>query len=58
MPPRSSDVAFEPKILDEVLAGCKTPDDVSKLYSQMLQRLINRSLEAEMDAHLGYGKHE
>ena len=24
----------------------------------MLQRMINRSLEAEMDAHLGYGKHE
>lgn len=51
-------MALEQKMLDEVLAGCKTPEDVSQLYSQMLQRLINRSLEAEMDAHLGYEKNE
>lgn len=51
-------MALETKVLDEVLAGCKTPEDVDKLYSQMLQRLINRSLEAEMDAHLGYEKND
>ena len=51
-------MALEPSKLDEVLAGCKTPEDVDKLYSQMLQRLINRSLEAEMDAHLGYEKND
>ena len=45
-------------ILDELLKDCKSPKDVESLYSQLLQRMINRSLEAEMDAHLGYEKHE
>jgi transposase-like protein len=40
--------------LDELVVGCKTPGDVETLYSQMLQHMINRSLEAEMDEHLGY----
>lgn len=38
--------------LDQLLGGCKTPADVDNLYSQLLQRVINRSLEAEMTAHL------
>lgn len=38
--------------LDELLSECKTPADVDSLYSQLLQRVINRSLEAEMSAHL------
>ncbi len=44
-------------MLAGVLAGCKTPEDVVSVYSQMLQRVINRSLEGEMDAHLGYTRH-
>lgn len=44
-------------MLAGVLAGCKTPEDVVSVYSQMLQRVINRSLEGEMDAHLGYARH-
>lgn len=51
-------MAIKPDQLDEFLTGCKTPEDVDKLYSQLLQRLINRSLEAEMTAHLGYGSGE
>jgi putative transposase len=47
-------MAIKPELLDELLTGCKTPGDVDTLYSQLLQRLINRSLEAEMTAHLGY----
>jgi transposase-like protein len=38
--------------LDELLVDCKSPADVDRLYSQLLQRLINRSLEAELDVHL------
>ena len=34
--------------LDELTAECKTPADVEKLFSRMLQHMINRSLEAEM----------
>ena len=37
-------------ILDGLVTGCKTPEDVASLYSQLLQRVINRSLEGEMDA--------
>lgn len=44
-------------ILDELLKDCKSPKDVESLYSQLLQRMINRSLDAEMEAHLGYEKH-
>lgn len=44
-------------MLDELTADCKTPQDVEKLYSQMLQHMINRSLEAEMQAHLGHARH-
>lgn len=48
-------MAIKSELLDELLTDCKTPGDVDTLYSQLLQRLINRSLEAEMTAHLGYG---
>jgi putative transposase len=51
-------MALTPEQLDELVAGCKTPKDVESLYSQMLQQMINRSLEAEMQAHLGYERHE
>jgi len=49
---------FTPELLDELTRGCKTPGDVSRLYSQMLQHMINRSLQAELDAHLGYEPHD
>jgi len=48
----------DPNILDELLKDCKTPDDVDNLHAQLLQRMINRALDAEMDSHLGYGKGE
>lgn len=51
-------MAIKPEMLDELTAQCKTPEDVDALYSQLLQRMINRSLDAEMDSHLGYDKHE
>lgn len=47
-----------PELMDELLSGCKTPADVKNLYSQLLQRMINRSLEAELDVHLNYAKNE
>lgn len=49
---------LDESMLDGLLSECKTPADVEALYSQLLQRVINRSLNAEMDAHLGYAKHE
>jgi hypothetical protein len=44
-------------MLDELTRDCKTPQDMEKLYSQMLQHMINRSLEAEMQAHLGHERY-
>jgi len=44
-------------MLDALTRDCKTPQDVEKLYSQMLQHMINRSLEAEMQVHLGHERH-
>lgn len=50
------------KMDDKMLAGlmseCKTPTDVEALYTQLLQRVLNRSLEGELDAHLGYERNE
>lgn len=45
-------------MLDGLTAQCKTPEDVATLYTQMLQRVIDRSLSAELDAHLGYERHD
>ena len=51
-------MALTPEMLEELTQGCKTPEELSKLYSQMLQHMINRSLDAEMQAHLGYDRHD
>ncbi len=51
-------MALSKAMLDELVGDCKTPQDMEKLYSQMLQHMINRSLEAEMEAHLGHERHQ
>lgn len=51
-------VKWDEKMLDGLVAGCKTPEDVGALYTQMLQRVIDRSLSTELDAHLGYDRHD
>lgn len=51
-------MALSKTMLDELVGDCKTPQDMEKLYSQMLQHMINRSLEAEMQSHLGHERHQ
>jgi transposase-like protein len=51
-------MALTKAMLDELVGDCKTPQEVEKLYSQILQHMINRSLEAEMQAHLGHELHQ
>lgn len=46
-----------PEQLEALTAGYKTPEEMESLYSQMLQHMINRSLEAEMQVHLGHERH-
>jgi len=57
-PPRGAvTLDIDKTMLDELTRDCKTPQDVEKLYSQMLQHMINRALEGEMQAHLGHERH-
>ena len=44
--------------LDQLLSGIHTLGQVDALYTKLLQRVINRSLDAEMDVHLGYSANE
>jgi len=47
-------------LLDELLKGCSSPEDIlgeNGLLKQMTQRMIGRALEAEMTEHLGYEPH-
>jgi transposase-like protein len=43
--------------LDELTKDFKTPAQMESLYTQMLQHMINRALEAEMTTHLGHERH-
>jgi len=47
-----------PEQLDALVGECRDPKEMASLYSQMLQHMINRSLEAEMQTHLGYAQNE
>ncbi len=50
-------MAMTKTMLDELTAGYKTSQEMEALYSQILQHMINRSLEAQMQAHLGHERH-
>jgi hypothetical protein len=43
-------MALSKAMLDELTAGYKTPQELESLYAQMLQHMINRALEGEMQA--------
>ncbi|QEO97510.1 transposase [Xanthomonas oryzae pv. oryzicola] len=36
-------MTLDKTMLEQLTADCKTPQDVEKLFSQMLQHMINRS---------------
>ncbi len=47
-------------LLDTLLEGCKSPEDIigkNGLLKQLTKGLMERALEGEMNAHLGYAKH-
>ena len=47
-----------PEQLDALVGECRDPKEMASLYSQMLQHMINRSLEAEVQTHLGFAQNE
>ncbi len=53
-------MAIDPKLLDQLLAQCDDPSQIlapGGLVKELTARLVERALEAEMSAHLGYEKH-
>ena len=51
---------IDPKLIDQILAQAGDPAEIladGGLLKQLSARLIERALEAEMSAHLGYEKH-
>lgn len=54
-------MSFKKELLDELLKGYKKPEDMTGengIFKQLKKALIERVLEAEMSAHLGYEKSE
>ena len=49
------------EILDELLKGCKTQEDVfgdNGVFKQLVKAISERVLQTELTTHLGYEKHE
>lgn len=49
------------QLIDQLLADYKSPEDLlgeQGLLKQLTKKLAERALEAEMDQHLGYAKHD
>ena len=53
-------MAITPKLIDELLEGCETSDDLlgqEGLLQQLTKALVERALQGELTHHLGYDKH-
>lgn len=49
------------QLIDQLLADYKSPEDLlgeQGILKQLTQKLAERTLEAEMELHLGYAKHD
>jgi putative transposase len=54
-------MAIDPKLVDQLLAEYKKPEQIigeNGLLKQLTKALLERAMNAELDEHLGYGKHE
>lgn len=52
--------AFDPKLIDELIKGCKTQEDVfgkGSLFKELQKALLERMLAGELTSELGYEKH-
>lgn len=49
---------FSDAQLDEWLKGKRTPEDVNGLLKQLTKAVVERAMQGEMNAHLGYTKHD
>src|SRR5881227_197835 len=54
-------MAIDLNLIDKLLADYKKPEDIigeNGLLKQLTKALLERALQAEMTAHLGYEKHD
>ena len=54
-------MTINPKLLDELLANYKKPEDMigeNGLLKQLTKALLERAMQAELTGHLGYEKHD
>src|SRR5664279_4526755 len=59
--PELGAVEIPDELLDALLAGVSTAEEIAGpdgLLGQLTRRLLNRALEAELTAHLGYERHQ
>src|SRR5436190_2766204 len=55
------EMTINPKLLDELLANYKKPEDMigeNGLLKQLTKALLERAMQAELSGHLGYEKHD
>ncbi|MBE0443292.1 transposase [Psychrobacter sp. FME13] len=46
------------KLAEQMASSMKSFDDIKDFQKQLMQSFIDTALEAEMEEHLGYPKHE
>jgi putative transposase len=54
-------MAMKVELIDELLKGCTTQEDVfgeEGVFKQLVKAISERVLQTELTTHLGYGKHE
>ena len=50
-------VSFDPKIMDELLAGKSSPGAIQGLIEEFTKAVLERALAGELTHHLGYETH-
>ena len=56
--PEAPEVAIPPELIDRVVKGPMTPDEVQAVCLALKKAVIERAMGAEMSQHLGYGPGE
>jgi len=54
-------MGIDPKLVDQLLGDYKKPEQIigeNGLLKQLTRALLERAMNAELDDHLGYGKHD
>ena len=55
---KEQEVSRREALLSELAAECQSPEEFMDLLGDLKKSLLEKALEAKMDHHLGYRKHE